>query len=330
MLVYEFMPHNSLDSYIFDQSKRKLFDWNKYFNIIEEIAQGILYLHKYSRLRIIHRDLKADNILLDNNMNPKISDFGMARIFTTAQSEANTNRIVGTRGYMAPEYAVMGIFSTKSDVFSYGVLVLEIVSGRRINSNFNFDRPLNLIGYAWMLWKEDAALELMHPTLRDSCSEDKVLVDSGPIGLPKKKLLKEYSKRTERGIELADKENLILVYKFYVSKTSLDAPAYATVSDATYAIASKIQSLTVSSPAAVSETDKKLVKTGEKDNSLTAQLWDKGVSVKKYILHKFEPGEDEKALSQVITDAMSPRISPRDGTVVKKVKEAVTNLKGLH
>ncbi|KAK0606263.1 hypothetical protein LWI29_035850 [Acer saccharum] len=301
------MPHNSLDSYIFDQSKRKLFDWNKYFNIIEEIAQGILYLHK---------------------------------IFTTAQSEANTNRIVGTRGYMAPEYAVMGIFSTKSDVFSYGVLVLEIVSGRRINSNFNFDRPLNLIGYAWMLWKEDAALELMHPTLRDSCSEDKFQIKQQShhtflslpmlMMLPKKKLLKEYSKRTERGIELADKENLILVYKFYVSKTSLDAPAYATVSDATYAIASKIQSLTVSSPAAVSETDKKLVKTGEKDNSLTAQLWDKGVSVKKYILHKFEPGEDEKALSQVITDAMSPRISPRDGTVVKKVKEAVTNLKGLH
>ncbi|KAK3197963.1 hypothetical protein Dsin_021378 [Dipteronia sinensis] len=97
MLVYEYMPYKSLDSYIFDQSKRKLLNWNKYFNIIEEIAQGILYLHKYSRFRIIHRDLKAGNILLDKNMNPKISDFGLARIFTTAQSEANTNRIVGTR-----------------------------------------------------------------------------------------------------------------------------------------------------------------------------------------------------------------------------------------
>ncbi|KAK4851293.1 hypothetical protein QYF36_013902 [Acer negundo] len=105
------------------------------------------------------------------------------------------------------------------------------------------------------------------------------------------------------------------------------APAYATVSDATYAIASKIQSLTVSSPAAVSGTDKKLfVKTGQKNTSPTAQIWDKGVSVKEYVLHKFEPGEDEKALSQVIADVMSPRISPRDGTVVKKVKEAVTNL----
>ncbi|KAK3197991.1 hypothetical protein Dsin_021406 [Dipteronia sinensis] len=175
MIVYEYMPNKSLDSYIFDQSKRRLFHWNKYFNIIEEIAQGLLYLHKYSRLRIIHRDLKASNILLDKNLSPKISDFGMAKTFTTTQFEANTNRIVGTRGYMPPEYTGRGIFSTKVDVFSFGVLVLEIVSGRRSNSNFNFVRPLNLIGYAWMLWKEDAALELIHPTLRDSCSEDQVL-----------------------------------------------------------------------------------------------------------------------------------------------------------
>ncbi|KAL5837534.1 hypothetical protein ACOSQ3_014703 [Xanthoceras sorbifolium] len=174
MLVYEYMPNNSLDSYIFDQSKRQMFDWNKYFNIIVEIAQGLLCIYKYSRLRIIHRDLKAGNILLDKKMNPKISDFGMARIITTTQSEVNTNRIVGTRGYISPEYTIMGIFSTKSDVFSFGVLVLEIVSGRRSN-NFNFDQSLNLIGYAWMLWKDDTALELMHPTLRDSCSEDRVL-----------------------------------------------------------------------------------------------------------------------------------------------------------
>ncbi|KAL5750310.1 hypothetical protein ACOSP7_024913 [Xanthoceras sorbifolium] len=105
------------------------------------------------------------------------------------------------------------------------------------------------------------------------------------------------------------------------------APAYATVSDATLAIASKIQSLTVSSPTSASETDKKTVgETGQKDTSPTTQIWDKGVSVKEYILNKFEPGEDEKALSQVITDAMSPRRSPREGTMVEKVKEVVTSL----
>ena len=79
-----------------DSNQRKLLDWKKRFNIIEGIAQGLIYLHKYSRLKVIHRDLKASNILLDESMNPKISDFGMARIFKQNEVEANTNRIVGT------------------------------------------------------------------------------------------------------------------------------------------------------------------------------------------------------------------------------------------
>jgi len=79
-----------------DSTRRKCLDWKKRLNIIEGISQGLLYLHKYSRLKIIHRDLKASNILLDENMNPKISDFGMARMFTQQESIVNTNRIVGT------------------------------------------------------------------------------------------------------------------------------------------------------------------------------------------------------------------------------------------
>ncbi|KAA8521222.1 hypothetical protein F0562_011941 [Nyssa sinensis] len=175
MLVYEYMPNKSLDYFLFDPSKRGQLTWERRLNIIEGIAQGLLYLHKYSRLRIIHRDLKASNILLDDNMNPKISDFGMARIFSQNESMVNTRRVVGTYGYMSPEYAMGGIFSVKSDVFSFGVLLLETVSGQRNNSFCHVDQPQHLIGYAWELWKKGTAPELMDPTLCDTFNKYQLL-----------------------------------------------------------------------------------------------------------------------------------------------------------
>ncbi|KAF3958983.1 hypothetical protein CMV_016160 [Castanea mollissima] len=159
---------------LLDSTKSKMLDWPTRFSIIEGIAQGLLYLHKYSRLRVIHRDLKASNILLDENMNPKISDFGMARIFQQNELEANTRRIVGTYGYMSPEYAMEGIFSIKSDVYSFGVLLLEIVSGRKSNNFYHTKHMDNLVGCAWELWKEDAMLDLMDPTLSDSFIKDQM------------------------------------------------------------------------------------------------------------------------------------------------------------
>ncbi|XP_062012069.1 G-type lectin S-receptor-like serine/threonine-protein kinase CES101 isoform X1 [Rosa rugosa] len=175
MLIYEYMTNKSLDYFLFDSTRCQQLDWNKRFNIIGGIAQGLVYLHNYSRMRIIHRDLKASNVLLDENLNPKISDFGMARIFMNDEQEANTLNIVGTRGYMSPEYVMGGNFSIKSDVYSFGVLMLEILSGRRNNSFYNDDRAFNLVGYAWALWKEGAGLRLMDPTLGDSCDEHQLL-----------------------------------------------------------------------------------------------------------------------------------------------------------
>ncbi|KAG6636521.1 hypothetical protein CIPAW_11G116700 [Carya illinoinensis] len=175
ILIYEYMPNKSLESFIFDETKSKLLDLRKRIDIIGGIAKGLLYLHEDSRLRVIHRDLKASNILLDMEMNPKISDFGLARSFQGDQIVSKTHRIVGTYGYMSPEYAVHGQYSVKSDVFSFGVLVLEILSGKKNRGFCHPDHHLNLLGHAWRLWIVDRAMELIDESVVDAHTRSEVL-----------------------------------------------------------------------------------------------------------------------------------------------------------
>ncbi|XP_010644095.1 probable LRR receptor-like serine/threonine-protein kinase At1g53430 [Vitis vinifera] len=172
LLIYEYMENNSLARALFGREEHRLhLDWPTRKKICLGIARGLAYLHEESRLKIVHRDIKATNVLLDKDLSAKISDFGLAKLDEEENTHIST-RIAGTIGYMAPEYAMRGYLTDKADVYSFGVVALEIVSGK---SNTNY-RPkeefVYLLDWAYVLHEQGNILELVDPILGSNYSEE--------------------------------------------------------------------------------------------------------------------------------------------------------------
>ncbi|XP_042438596.1 cysteine-rich receptor-like protein kinase 2 [Zingiber officinale] len=168
LLVYEFLPNKSLDGFLFDPEKGKELNWQRRLGIITGTAEGLSYLHQDSKIKIIHRDIKASNILLDIKFRPKIADFGLARTFQDDKSHIST-AVAGTLGYMAPEYLAHGQLTEKADVFSFGVLMIELVTGKsnnrsKIDECFS-ESSESLLTQAWKHFQSGTIDEMIDPNI---------------------------------------------------------------------------------------------------------------------------------------------------------------------
>ncbi|XP_052184814.1 L-type lectin-domain containing receptor kinase S.4-like [Diospyros lotus] len=174
LLVYDYMPNGSLDKYIYNEAKRIL-RWEERFKIIKGVASGLLYLHEEWEETVIHRDIKAGNVLLDSEFNGRLGDFGLAKLYKHG-SDASTTRVVGTLGYLAPELTRTGKPTASSDVFAFGALLLEVVCGRRPIEAKALPEELFLVDWVWEWWREGALLDVVDPRLGGKYNEAEVLV----------------------------------------------------------------------------------------------------------------------------------------------------------
>ncbi|XP_028774940.1 cysteine-rich receptor-like protein kinase 2 [Neltuma alba] len=163
LLVYEYMKNNNVGQFLFGENKGSL-SWMQRYAIIFGTARGLAYLHEEFHVCVIHRDIKASNILLDDDFQPKIADFGLARLLPRDQSHLNTN-FVGTMGYVAPEYAMHGQLSEKVDTYSYGVVILEIISGQKSSALKVDDESEYLLQRAWKLYERGMHIAFVDKTL---------------------------------------------------------------------------------------------------------------------------------------------------------------------
>jgi len=174
ILVYDFMENGSLDKYIFEQP-RAILRWEERFRIIKGVASGLVYLHEEWEQTVIHRDVKAGNVLLDSEMNARLGDFGLAKLYDHGENPSTT-RVVGTLGYLAPELTRTGKPTTSSDVFAFGALLLEVVCGRRPIEPKALPEELVLVDWVWDRLRLGAALEIVDPKLGGVYDEVEVLL----------------------------------------------------------------------------------------------------------------------------------------------------------
>ncbi|KAM0003708.1 putative protein kinase RLK-Pelle-DLSV family [Helianthus debilis subsp. tardiflorus] len=164
LLVLEYIPQGSLDNFLWGE-KRGTLNWEKRFDIIFGVARGLVHLHNEFHVKIVHRDIKLNNILVDDDFQPKICDFGLARLQPEDQTHVST-KLAGTLGYMAPEYATKGHLSEKVDTYSFGIVILEIISGRRCtDENFSGPDTSHLLEHAWQLYERGMHIELIDQEL---------------------------------------------------------------------------------------------------------------------------------------------------------------------
>ncbi|XP_004492169.1 L-type lectin-domain containing receptor kinase S.4 [Cicer arietinum] len=174
LLVYDFMANGSLEKYLFDKTEFVL-SWEQRFKIIKGVASGLLYLHEGYEQVVIHRDVKASNVLLDFELNGRLGDFGLARLYEHG-ANPGTTRVVGTLGYLAPELPRTGRATTGSDVFAFGALLLEVACGRRPIEPKALQEELVLVDWVWERFKEGRALEVVDPKLNGDFDESEVIM----------------------------------------------------------------------------------------------------------------------------------------------------------
>ncbi|KAK4436612.1 L-type lectin-domain containing receptor kinase S.4 [Sesamum alatum] len=174
LLVYDFMPNGSLDKYIFDESKIIL-TWGQRFKIIKGVASGLVYLHEGWEQTVIHRDIKAGNVLLDSEMNGRLGDFGFAKLYEHG-ANPTTTKVVGTLGYLAPELTKTGKPTTSSDVYAFGAFLLEVVCGRRPIESKAMPEELFLVDWVWDKWRQGSILEVVDPRLQGEYDETEVVI----------------------------------------------------------------------------------------------------------------------------------------------------------